>query len=171
MNWYPERREKDRHDMALAVARGLGWFSIAVGVTELLAPRKISGSLGMEAESQVVRGYGIREIATGIAILASDNPRPWIWARVAGDIMDLATLGYGMTERRARPTRIGAAMGAIAAVTVIDAVVADALGDEPRRSRWIPLPDYKSRDGFMSRDGFRRPVEAMRGVARRAFER
>ena len=30
--------------------------------------------------------------ATGVGILASRSPAPWLWARVAGDGLDMATL-------------------------------------------------------------------------------
>ena len=62
--------------------RGLGWFSIALGLAEVAAPRKLTKALGMEGHEQLVFAYGVREIMTGIGILASRDPTPWIWGRV-----------------------------------------------------------------------------------------
>ena len=35
---------------AQGVARGLGWFSIALGVAEVAAPRALTRALGMEGQ-------------------------------------------------------------------------------------------------------------------------
>jgi len=53
------------------LARGLGYFSIALGVAELVAPRAICRAAGLKDLEPVIRGYGAREIATGVAILGS----------------------------------------------------------------------------------------------------
>jgi len=60
------------------VARGLGYFSIALGVAELVAPAAICRAAGVRGLETVVRGYGAREIAAGVAILGSHGPEPWI---------------------------------------------------------------------------------------------
>jgi len=64
------------------VARGLGWFSIALGMAELCAPRALSRAAGIDAHPTTVRLYGLREIACGIGILASRQPQRFLWARV-----------------------------------------------------------------------------------------
>ena len=69
-------------ETAHSMARGLGWFSIGLGLAEILAPRALTRGLGMEGHEQIVRAYGVREIATGIGILSSTHPVPWIWGRV-----------------------------------------------------------------------------------------
>ena len=75
----------------MALARGLGWFSIGLGLAEMLAPRMLGNQLGMEGKESLLRFYGAREMAAGVGILMSDNPGPWIWGRVAGDALDLAS--------------------------------------------------------------------------------
>ena len=54
------------------LARGLGWFSIGLGLAELLAPAQGRRFLGMEEHTGLIRAYGAREIATGIGILTQD---------------------------------------------------------------------------------------------------
>src|SRR4051794_31635707 len=83
---------------AYQLAQGLGWFSIALGVAELVAPRSLARALGMEGNESLLQAYGAREIGTGIAILSSRRPAPWLWGRVAGDALDIATLACGMTS-------------------------------------------------------------------------
>ena len=90
---------------AMAIARGLGWFSVGLGLAELLAPKMLSEQLGMEGKEPLLRFYGAREMAAGIGILMSDNPGPWVWGRVAGDALDLATLATALDEKNPRKSK------------------------------------------------------------------
>lgn len=101
------------------LARALGWFSIGLGVAELVAPRKLTRTLGVRPYNKLVRGYGLREIATGVGLLTQRRKAPWLWARVAGDALDLGTLAMG-ARRSSRVKWIGAAMGSVAAVAALD---------------------------------------------------
>jgi hypothetical protein len=58
--------------------------------------------MGMDDYAALIRAYGVREIATGAAILYQRDPTPWIWGRVAGDALDLATLAVGLHEDNPR---------------------------------------------------------------------
>ena len=75
-----------------SAAQGLGIFSLALGVAELLAPRTLARMTGMHGRETLIRAYGLREIVNGIGLLSSADPRPWLWGRVAGDALDLSTL-------------------------------------------------------------------------------
>ena len=70
-------------------ARGLGWFSIGLGVAEVLMPRTIGRAVGISGGRALLFVYGLREIATGIGILKAKNQTPWLWGRVAGDALDM----------------------------------------------------------------------------------
>src|SRR6185437_16475346 len=51
---------------AKRLARGLGWFSIGLGLSELLAPKAIAKICGVSnAHTGLIRLYGLREIAAG----------------------------------------------------------------------------------------------------------
>jgi len=146
-----------RNGSADAMARGLGWFSLALGAAELAAPHAIARALGMRGRERLLQAYGAREIATGIGILGSDRPRPWVWGRVAGDALDIATLSAGMGRDNPRRANVGMALGTVAAVTVLDVMCARQLGaeEEPR-----VVYDYSDRSGFPD------VPERMRGIAR-----
>ena len=107
---------------AHSVARGLGWFSIGLGLAEILAPRALTRGLGMEGNEQIVRAYGVREIATGIGILSSTHPVPWIWGRVGGDALDIATLATGLQQDNLKKENVELALVAVAGVTALDVV-------------------------------------------------
>jgi len=145
-----------------ALARGLGWFSVGLGLAEMLAPRMLAEQLGMQGKEGLLRFYGTREVAVGVGILMSDDPSPWIWGRVAGDALDLASLAPGLNERNQRKGNVAIAIAAVAAVTALDCICAQALrstaGEQGQLSR-----DYSDRRGFP------RPPEEMRGVARKDF--
>ena len=110
------------------LARGLGWFSIGLGLAEAVAGGRLSRSLGMEKRAGLVRVFGLREVASGVAILAQGNPAPGVWARVGGDALDLAALGFALPGAAGKQGRIGAALAAVAGITALDVVCAQQLG-------------------------------------------
>ena len=146
------------HPGAHALAQGLGWFSIGLGLAEVAFGRRLTRSLGLEEHANLIRFYGLREIATGIGILASRDPTPWIWGRVAGDAADLATLTTGLSRRNPERDRVGLAVGAVAVVTAFDVICAQGLQGPPEREP-KPLPDYSNRSGYP------RGLDAARGAA------
>ena len=141
------------------LARGLGLFSIALGIAEIVAPRALTRALGMEGNETLVRLYGLREIATGAGILAASDPTPWIWGRVAGDVLDLATLTTGLEGNNPRQANLAVAFAAVAGATALDVYCAQQLSREDVR----PLPLLRD---YGDRSGFPRPPSAMRGAAR-----
>ena len=104
------------------LARALGWFSIGLGLAEVLAPHWVADVTGSRRPA-LLRAYGWREITCGIGILSSAQPAGWMWARVAGDALDLATLGETLSEAEGeRRRRALAATAAVAGVTMLDIV-------------------------------------------------
>ena len=109
------------------IARGLGWFSIGLGVAELVAPRALAKFLGVKDRSFLLRVMGLREIASGVGILTQRRPAGWLWARVGGDIIDLAGLGMAFSSDRAKPANLAVATAAVAGVTALDVCCAQEL--------------------------------------------
>jgi hypothetical protein len=113
------------------LAQALGWFSIGLGATELLLGGKLTKALGMgKSADPIVRGFGLREIANGIYILARPDDAKGLWARVAGDVVDLTSLwsGFALPSNPHRG-RVVMAMGAVAGVTVLDIACARQLSN------------------------------------------
>jgi hypothetical protein len=146
---------------ANALAQGLGWFSIGLGLTELVAPERLARFLGMRGRSELIRVYGIREIATGMAILSQKDPTLWLWGRVGGDLLDLGTLVPGLRSSNPQRQNVGLAIGAVVGALALDVLCARALETqaEPRR-RPRRIRDYSGRRGLP------RPPAGMRGAAR-----
>ena len=141
------------------LARGLGLFSIALGIAEVAAPRALARALGMKGQEGLIAGYGVREIATGIGILASRDPTPWIWGRVAGDGLDLATLATALEGNNPKKGNVGIAMAAVAGVTALDVYCAQTLSRESPH----PLPPMQD---YSDRTGYPRGIEQSHGAAR-----
>jgi hypothetical protein len=141
------------------VARGLGYFSIALGVAELVAPGAICRAAGIRGLEPVVRGYGAREIATGVAILNSHDPEPWIWARVAGDLADVATVAAGVQQDNDSRSRSAVALATLAVVTLVDLACANGLNSEKGTRKTATR-------GYADRSGFPLGLHAARGAAR-----
>lgn len=159
MNYlYTTDRYESFSDGSDRMARGLGWMSIGIGLAELFYGRRLSESMGMDGHGALMRGYGLREIGTGLALIMADDPKIPMWARVAGDALDLATLVPALDEDNPDRDRVKLALAAVAAITVVDLICTQAL---QARARYAPEPpDYSDRSGFS------RPAEDMRGVAR-----
>lgn len=106
------------------LTRSLGWLSIALGVPQMAAPKRVARMIGIadgDRTRSTMRAIGLREIAAGIGILSRAQPARWLWARVAGDAMDLTLLGLA---REARRSRVGVTMAAVAGLTLIDELLA-----------------------------------------------
>ena len=118
----------------ITTAKFLGYFSIGLGLVELVAARRLTAVLGLPIPSAVVRGFGAREVAAGLGVLTyPDNPGP-VWARVGGDVLDIAVLASGLG--RGNPNR-GIAIGttlAVLAITALDVATASALQHRSSRA-------------------------------------
>jgi len=102
---------------------GLGLIGVGLGLAELLAPRRVNRLVGVgdgRSSSGLTRALGARELAVGLGVLGRRRPAPWLWARVFGDVIDLALLGAAGRARTARVTRVAVAIGAVLGVTVLD---------------------------------------------------
>lgn len=109
-------------------AKALGVFSLALGLAELLAPKRVAKPFGMHHHKNVMRGYGAREIVSGLGLLAAKNKAPWMWGRVAGNTMDLATLGAGAWSNTRQRKNIAAAAALMLGLTIVDILVARRSG-------------------------------------------
>lgn len=103
------------------IANALGWFSVGLGFMEILAPRTVSRWLGLgKNHDSLIPWMGAREVATGIGILSSASPGPWLWLRVAGDAIDLSLLGAALHSEEVEPECLAAGAAAVAGVTACD---------------------------------------------------
>jgi uncharacterized membrane protein len=106
------------------LGRGLGIFSVGLGLAELAAPGRVAKLIGIDncgVVSPTLRAFGAREILTGLGLLAKPQGAVGPWARVFGDVLDIAFLGWAMSSKSLNKTRTLGAIAAVAGVAVVDA--------------------------------------------------
>ena len=155
------QKQYNRQMAARRAANGLGWFSIGLGLTELLCARPLARWMGMRGQEDTLRFYGVRELGTGIGLLLAKDKAPWVWGRVAGDALDIATLAAQFDGNPRKPQLV-AALAAVAGATMADVVTAQELSTQKQVAR-PPLRDYSMRSGFPM------GADAVRGIAAKDF--
>jgi hypothetical protein len=141
------------------MARGLGWFSIALGLAELTMPRQITSALGMEGKEGLVQAYGLREIGAGILTLSTEK-QVGLWSRLAGDGLDLATLVPHLRADNPKRENVAVALAAVVGITLLDAATAEVSSIRHRRPATPPRL-------YGERSGLPKGIAASRGIARR----
>jgi uncharacterized membrane protein len=107
------------------LAEGLGYFSLGMGTAQVAAPRLVAWLTGVRpsrAHKSVMRAIGLRGLAVGTGLLSASTTSPWLWARAAGDVVDLALLGPGLASSQIGRRRRVVAIAAVAGVTVCDVI-------------------------------------------------
>jgi uncharacterized membrane protein len=121
-----------------SLARALGWFSVALGAAELVAPGAMSRLIGAPSDARtlsLIRTMGARELGNGIAILTRPDSAAPLWARVAGDATDLAFLGSALSGEYVNQRRLLTTTAAVVGVTALDVICAQRLGGATTTSR------------------------------------
>ena len=155
------------------LARGLGWFSIGLGLAEVLAPRAVAKIAGVDDEdTRLIRLFGLREIASGVGIfMQGEHPTEAIFSRVAGDALDIASLVKAFTSSKSSKGRVAFATANVLAVTALDVLCAYQLskdgtgGTQVRKSIVInssPEELYEFWHNFENLPTFMKHLESVR---------
>lgn len=133
--WYPENEDFGMTPMfdPLTLVQALGWFSIGLGLTQLLAPRQLGRAIGVGDQPALMRLCGARELVNGLGMLSQRQPSKWAMARVAGDAIDLALLGAAARRPDSDRARIAMAATAVAGVTALDVFATQQLASVETR--------------------------------------
>jgi uncharacterized membrane protein len=130
-------RTRDKDSLAVF----LGWFSVGLGAAQLLAPKaicKVVGASGEGASRKLMRLMGARELTQGIGILLRPRPTAWLWARVAGDGLDLSLLGLTAAKNRNKRTALAVAnVLAVTAPDVFESLHLSRKTGEPRQGMLV----------------------------------
>ncbi|OFJ55110.1 malate dehydrogenase [Mycolicibacterium grossiae] len=107
------------------LARGLGFASLGLGASELLAPDAVASLAGVRPTGRtrtVIRALGARECAHGAAVLAGSPTL--VWTRVLGDVLDVALLLKGLAGRGADKRRGAIALAGLSVIGAADVYAA-----------------------------------------------
>jgi uncharacterized membrane protein len=143
-NWDSAEAHNDGDER---LATGLGMFSLGLGLAEVVAPGALAEFIGVADDDKsrtILRSYGAREIGTGLGILGQKRPASWLWGRVGGDMLDIATLAAAMSRPEADKAKVGRAMAMVLGVTALDVYCAQQLSnnttaDTPDGQPGIPI--------------------------------
>src|SRR3954466_11429853 len=141
------------------MARNLGWFSLALGALEIFAPERITRALGMEGQENLVRAYGVREVAAGMLSLSIEK-KAGLWSRVAGDGLDLATLMAALRDDNPKKANVALALMIVGGITLLDIAAANRVGARHARQT-------RPRRMYYDRTGYPKGIVASRGIAAR----
>lgn len=142
------------------LARGLGWFSIGLGLAELITPRSITRALGMEGQEPLLRAYGLREILSGMLSLSTEK-QAGLWSRVVGDGVDVATLLGALRDDNPKRGNVALALAMVLGITVLDVIGAQGLAARHGRNRG-------EQRSYRDRSGFPNGIQAARDSAKRS---
>jgi uncharacterized membrane protein len=128
-----ERQRQGESGGTERLARALGWFSLGLGLAEVVAPRAMARMIGVndtDSTRNALIGLGLREIASGVGILTQPQAAGWLWTWVGGDVMDLALLGTELRSDTADRNRVAMATAAVLGVTVLDVIAGRRLSEQ-----------------------------------------
>jgi uncharacterized membrane protein len=104
---------------------GLAWLSMSLGLVGVFAPRQLARLIGADEESEAttwtLRVVGGRELVCAAGLLSGAQPANWAWARLAGDVIDLALIGTALQSKNTRNDRLLAAGAGILGAASWDA--------------------------------------------------
>ncbi len=102
------------------LSRGIAWFHIGLGLAELTLPRLAHRLLGIPRRGGLVLACAGGRIATSVGLLSASDRRPWLWARLAGDLIDLSFLGPALQRRSSDFSGQLASTAAVLGMAVLD---------------------------------------------------
>jgi uncharacterized membrane protein len=109
------------------LTQGLGWLSLGLAVPPMLRPGGFVEALGLDdtpGRRAAAEFVGLRELGSAAALLGFYSPAG-LWARVGGDIMDLAMLTRPLINRKGHDLRrTAAAAAAVAGILAVDTYAA-----------------------------------------------
>lgn len=132
------------------LGRNLGWFGIGLGVMEIVAPGRVGAALGMRRHTGLIKAFGAREIASGMMTLSTEK-KVGLWSRVAGDVIDIATLMPGLSRYNPKRGNVKLALAAVLGVTALDIMAAKAVAAQQSRNVGAKRT-YADRSGLPKRN-------------------
>jgi hypothetical protein len=84
------------------------------------------------------------------------------WSRVAGDMLDLASLAAAYRDDNPKKDNVGIAIAAVAGIAIVDALAGQSIRSLHNR-KGEPVRDYSDRSGFPKGIGYSRG-KASRGA-------
>lgn len=118
-------RVRARPALSPTLSMNLGVGAVGLGLWGLLFPRHVKKTLGVRSPTPVVRAlFGVRELITGFTLSADPTRADMLWARVVGDVFDIAALKGLDSPSNPKAGNARLALGLVLAITVLDVLAA-----------------------------------------------
>lgn len=127
-------RVRARPAVSPTVSGFIGLNAIALGFLGTFFPRRVANFVGIDASrGAVVALFGLRELATGYALVSDPTRTPVLWARLLFDAFDIAVLKAAADDPFNRKRRNAeGVLKAVVAITVLDLIAAARLSTVKR---------------------------------------
>jgi hypothetical protein len=126
-------RVRARPAVTPTIAGTLGQNAVGLGVWGTFFPNSVNRFLGMNADPNVIRvAFGVRELYTGFSLIGDPTRKDALWARVAGDLFDIAVLNRLNRPDNPKQKNVRLALGVVLAVTALDAIAATRMSTVKR---------------------------------------
>lgn len=131
-------RVRARPAVTPTVVGAVGLAALGLGLTQLVAPRRIARVVGLpERSAPLIRACGLRELTTGFGLVSDPTNARWLWARAAGDVLDVIGLGAVAGPHNPRAGRARAALGLVVLAGLADALLAARMQTSARTCREV----------------------------------
>ncbi len=80
------------------LARGIGWLSLAIGLSLVISPTPGTRAFGMGDRPTLGRLMGARDLVVGTGLLRGKETKTWLMARGINDALDAALILVGMVS-------------------------------------------------------------------------
>src|SRR5436305_12922819 len=117
---------------------GLGWFSLGLGTTQLVAPGRVNRAIGVRDDASSrwwQRFVALQELSTAAGILSRRRPTSWLWARTSADVLHLTMLARAYQGRRESRARLATAIASVAGTFVADAYTSVRMSSDAQATR------------------------------------
>ena len=133
-----------------AIPRALGLFSLGLGAVQLADPRRVNELIGLKHRERTAlaqRAVGMQELTTAMGLLGPSPSAPWVWNRVAGDVLHYGMLRKAFNGRAAKDrSKTAGAIKAVLAIGAVDLVSAVLVSRQfPTGKTTSDKPTAKSR--------------------------
>src|SRR5690349_13122050 len=110
------------------IAAGLGWFSVGMGVAEIVAPGAVSKLIGVKRKSSDTRWRGVRKLAAGIGLMQAPQSGMGLLTRAGANVLELSRMRSRSRRRGSNSGRAAIGLAALAGVAAICVKQARAAG-------------------------------------------
>jgi hypothetical protein len=103
-----------------------GYATLAIGAVLVVAPRLVTGAVGLDGQEAAVRAIGVSDLVLVPGLLRGSPRWPWMLTRAVFNLGDAAYL-QRVANRSSTPAALTAGAAAMAALTALDGAAALAL--------------------------------------------